>query len=361
VKLDYIARRFVVFLIVIWAAATLNFFLPRLAKHDPIKAKMLEDAGRGGYIHSGLEEMIKEYDKKFGLDKPLWIQYRNYLWDISRLELGYSIANYPETVKDILRDSLPWSIGLLGTATIIAFVIGSLLGALLAWSRSPRLIKYLFPPLLTLSAMPFYLLGLVLMFIFAYENKWFPMFGGYSPGTIIDWHSLSFWGDVLHHSILPALSMILAGLGMWALGMRGMMVTVQGEDYMTILAGLGMWALGMRGMMVTVQGEDYMTMAEAKGLKGTTLFLRYAVRNAILPQTTSFVLTLGNIVGGAVLVEVVFAYPGIGTTLFYAIRQFDYFLIQGIIFTVILAIAVGTFLLDMVYPLLDPRISYRRA
>jgi peptide/nickel transport system permease protein len=335
VKLDYIARRFVVFLIVIWAAATLNFFLPKLAKHDPIKAKMLEDAGRGGYIHSGLEEMIKEYDKKFGLDKPLLIQYRNYLWDMSRLELGYSIANYPEKVKDILRDSLPWSIGLLGTATIIAFVIGSLLGALLAWSRSPRLIKYLFPPLLTLSAMPFYLLGLVLMFIFAYENKWFPMFGGYSPGTIIDWHSLSFWGDVLHHSILPALSMILAGLGMWA--------------------------LGMRGMMVTVQGEDYMTMAEAKGLKGTTLFLRYAVRNAILPQTTSFVLTLGNIVGGAVLVEVVFAYPGIGTTLFYAIRQFDYFLIQGIIFTVILAIAVGTFLLDMVYPLLDPRISYRRA
>jgi peptide/nickel transport system permease protein len=335
VKLDYIARRFVVFLIVIWAAATLNFFLPRLAKRDPIKAKMLEDAGRGGYIHSGLEEMIKEYDKKFGLDKPLLIQYRNYLWDISRLELGYSIANYPETVKSILRDSLPWSIGLLGTATIIAFVIGSLLGALLAWSRSPRLIKYLFPPLLTLSAMPFYLLGLVLMFIFAYENKWFPMFGGYSPGTIIDWHSLSFWGDVLHHSILPALSMILAGLGMWA--------------------------LGMRGMMVTVQGEDYMTMAEAKGLKGTTLFLRYAVRNAILPQTTSFVLTLGNIVGGAVLVEVVFAYPGIGTTLFYAIRQFDYFLIQGIIFTVIVAIAIGTFLLDMVYPLLDPRISYRRA
>ena len=104
-----------------------------------------------------------------------------------------------------------------------------------------------------------------------------------------------------------------------------------------------------------------MTMAEAKGLKGTTLFLRYAVRNAILPQTTSFVLTLGNIVGGAVLVEVVFAYPGIGTTLFYAIRQFDYFLIQGIIFTVIVAIAIGTFLLDMIYPLLDPRISYRRA
>ena len=140
-KLDYIARRFLVFLIVIWAAATLNFFLPRLAKHDPIKLKMLEEAGRGGYIPAGIEEMIKEYDKKFGLDKPLWIQYGNYLWDISRLELGYSIANYPETVKDILRDSLPWSIGLLGTATVIAFGIGSLLGALLAWGRASKLLK----------------------------------------------------------------------------------------------------------------------------------------------------------------------------------------------------------------------------
>lgn len=334
-QFDYIARRFAVFLLVIWAAATLNFFLPRIAKQDPIRAKMLEEAARGGYIRAGLDEMIKEYDKKFGLDKPLWIQYRNYLWDMARLELGYSIAHYPVTVKSMLRNSLPWSIGLLGTATVIAFGIGSLLGALLAWGRTSKLLKFLFPPLLTLSAVPFYLLGLVLMFFFAYETRWFPFFGGYSPGTIIDWHSLKFWGDVLHHSILPALSMILAGLGMWA--------------------------LGMRGMMVTVQGEDYMTLAEAKGLKGTTLFLRYAVRNAILPQTTSLVLTLGYIVGGAVLVEVVFAYPGIGTTLFYAIQRFDYFLIQGIIFTVIVAIAIGTFLLDLVYPLLDPRISYRRA
>lgn len=333
-RFNYIARRFVVFIVVIWAAATLNFFIPRLAKHDPIRAKMLEEAARGGYIRAGIDEMIKEYDTKFGLDKPLWVQYLNYLWDISRLELGHSIAHYPKTVKSILRDSLPWSIGLLGTATVSAFVIGSLLGALLAWSRASKLLKYLFPPLLTLSAVPFYLLGLVLMFFFAYQTRWFPMFGGYTSGTIIDWHSLSFWGDVLHHSVLPALSMILAGLGMWA--------------------------LGMRGMMVTVQGEDYMILAEAKGLKEMTLFFRYAVRNAILPQTTSFVLSLGNIVGGAVLVEVVFAYPGIGTTLFYAIRQFDYFLIQGIVFTVIVSIAIGTFLLDMIYPLLDPRISYRR-
>ena len=140
---------------------------------------------------------------------------------------------------------------------------------------------------------------------------------------------------MLHHSTLPALSIILASIGFWA--------------------------LGMRAMMVTTQGEDYMTFAEAKGLKDRTLFCRYAIRNALLPQTTALALTLGHIVSGAVLVEVVFAYPGIGTVLYHAIREFDYFLIQGIIFLIIVSIALATLILDLIYPLLDPRITYRRA
>lgn len=334
-KLKYIARRFGIFLLVIGGATTLIFFLPRFSPHDPIREKMGLEVLRGGYIQVGMEQMIEEYDRKFGLDKPLWKQYGAYLSDMSRLDLGYSIAHYPKTVKSMLRESLPWSIGLLGTTTLIAFSVGSLLGALLAWRRAPQALKYLFPPLLTLSAVPFYLLGLVLIFFLAFENPWFPLFGGYSPGTVADWLSLGFWGEVLHHSFLPALSMILVGIGLWA--------------------------LGMRGMMVTVQGEDYITMAEAKGLKGSTLFFRYALRNTILPQVTSGVLALGHIAGGAVLVEVVFGYPGIGTYLYHAIRQFDYFVIQGIILTVIVSIALGTFLLDVAYPLLDPRITYGRA
>ena len=334
-QLSYIARRFGIFLLVIWVATTLIFFLPRFSTQNPIREKMNQEMLRGGYIQVGMQQMIEEYERKFGLDKPLWEQYGNYLSDMSRLDFGYSIAHYPKTVKSLLAESLLWSIGLLGTTTVIAFGVGTLLGALLAWYRAPQAIKYLFPPLLCLSAVPFYLLGLVLIFFLAFENRWFPLFGGYSPGTVTDWLSLSFWGDVLHHSVLPALSMVLAGIGLWA--------------------------LTMRGMMVTVQGEDYMIMAEAKGLKGSTLFLRYALRNTILPQVTSVVLAMGRIVGGAVLVEVVFGYPGIGTHLYHAIREFDYFVIQGIILMVVLAIALGTFLLDVAYPLLDPRITYRRA
>lgn len=334
-KLDYIAKRFGIFLLVIWLALTVIFFLPRFSTQNPIREKMNQEMLRGGYVQVGMEQMIEEYESKFGLNKPLWEQYGTYLSDMGRLDFGYSIAHYPKTVKSMLSEGLPWSIGLLGMTTLIAFGVGSLLGALLAWRRAPQVLRYLFPPLLVLSAVPFYLLGLVLIFFLAFENSWFPLFGGYSPGTVTDWLSISFWGNVLHHSFLPALSMILAGIGLWA--------------------------LTMRGMMVTVQGEDYMTMAEAKGLKGSTLFFRYALRNSILPQVTSLVLALGHVVGGAVLVEVVFGYPGIGTTLYHAIREFDYFVIQGIILIVIVAIALGTFLLDVAYPLLDPRITYRRA
>ena len=160
------------------------------------------------------------------------------------------------------------------------------------------------------------------------------MFGGYSIATIPDW-SWSFVGDVLTHAILPAASIVLSAVGSWA--------------------------LGMRGMMVTVQGEDYMTLAEAKGLKDRNLFLHYAIRNAILPQTTSLALAIGYILSGAVLVEVVFSYPGIGWILYQAIRTFDYFLIQGVVMTIIVAIALATLVVDLGLPLLDPRIRDRRA
>lgn len=332
---SFIAKRFGVFLLIIWAASTLIFFLPRFSSQNPIREKLNQEMLRGGYIQVGMQQMIEEYERKFGLDKPIWEQYWNYMSDMSRFDLGYSIAYYPKTVKSLLREALPWSIGLLGTSTVIAFSVGTVLGALLGWRRAPRALKYLFPPLLMFSAVPFYLLGLVLIFFLAFQNPWFPLFGGYTAGTVPDWMSISFWGDVLRHSFLPALSMVLAGIGMWA--------------------------LTMRGMLVTVQGEDFLTMAEAKGLKGSTLFFRYALRNTILPQVTSVVLAMGNVVGGAVLVEVVFGYPGIGTYLYHAIREFDYFVIYGIILTVIVAIALGTFLLDVIYPLLDPRINYRRA
>ncbi len=331
---DYVIKRIGMFLLIIWLAATVNFVGPRLTGKDPVRQKILQQAALGGYVQAGLNDMAKEYEKKFGLDKPLWLQYVNYLVDMSELRFGYSISNYPKTVNELMAVALPWTIGLLGVTTLLAFALGTFLGALLAWPRAPGFIQYLLPPLLTLSAVPYYLLGLVLLYFFAFATGWLPIFGGYSPGAIPTF-TLGFILDVVKHSILPALSIVLAAIGFWA--------------------------LGMRAMMVTVEGEDSMIFAEAKGLRDRTLFFRYAVRNALLPQVTALALALGEILSGAVLVEVVFSYPGIGTVLYHAIQEFDYFVIQGIVFTIIVSIGIATLLVDLIYPLLDPRITYRKA
>ena len=332
-RLEYVVRRIGLFLVVIWTAASLNFILPRLSGTDPIRQRLIEQATSGGYVPAGLDETVEAYNQKFGLNDPLWLQYFRYLGDVVRLDFGYSIANYPATVVGIMGDALPWTIGLLLTTTLLAFAIGTVLGALLAWRRSPRYIQYLFPPLLALSAIPFFLLGLILLYLFAFRLRWFPLFGGYEAGSFPE-YSLDFALDVFQHSLLPACSILLASLGFWA--------------------------LGMRGMMVTVEGEDFMIFAEAAGLKAKTLFFTYAVRNALLPQTTALGLSLGTVLSGALLVEVIFSYPGIGKVLYNSVRQNDFFVIQGIIFTIVLSVTLATLILDLIYPRLDPRITYHR-
>ena len=331
----YLAKRFGVFLLVIFMASTLNFFIPRISGQNPIRERLLEEATRGGFLQSGLEETVRIYEEKFGLDKPLIIQYRNYLYDVMRLDFGPSLSNFPVRTTDLIRETLPWTIALGVTATLIGFGLGTFLGALIGWQRSPGFLKYLFMPLLTMSAVPQFMLGLVLLFLLAFKNPWFPLFGGYSIATFPDWTDIGFLLDVAHHAILPALAIILVALGFWA--------------------------LGMRGMMITMQGEDYMALAEAKGLRGSRIFLRYAVRNALLPQATGLALSLGTFVSGFILVEIVFSYPGIGGLLVQAIIQNDFFVLQGVIFIIIFAIALATLVLEIIYPLLDPRIKYGKA
>jgi peptide/nickel transport system permease protein len=334
VSASYLLRRVGVFLLIAWLAATLNFFLPRLTGQDPVRVKLLQQAQLGGHVQAGIDEMVKEYDRRFGLDRPLWAQYVTFLRDAARLDFNYSIANYPRTVNEMIAEALPWTVALLGTTTVVSFALGTFLGALLGWPRAPRWMRWLMPPLWALHAIPFFLLGLILIYFFAFRFPVLPMFGGYSAGAFPAL-TVPFVLDLVWHAILPALSIILVATGGWA--------------------------LSMRGMMVTTQGEDYVIFAEAKGLRSPTIFLRYCVRNALLPQATGLALALGQIVSGAVLVEVIFGYPGLGTVLFQAIRENDHFLIQGIVFTVIIALGLATLILDAVYPLLDPRISYRKA
>jgi len=300
----FVLRRFGLLVLVVWTAVTLNFLIPKLTPRNPLREKLLEQASRSGYIEEGFDEMVAAYEAKFGLDQPLWKQYIRYIGDIARGDLGYSIANYPKTVVELVGQALPWTLALLTVATIIAFLLGTLLGALMAWPRSSNFVKYILPSFLILGAIPAYLVALILIYFVAFRWKMLPLGGGYSISTIPNL-SVSFILEVIEHSILPALAIILTSMGGWV--------------------------IGMRGMMVTVQGEDYMTFGEAKGLKERRLFYKYGVRNALLPQVTGLALAFSVLVSGSVLVELVFQYPGVGTLLARAINQLDYFMIYGIV------------------------------
>jgi peptide/nickel transport system permease protein len=332
-RTDYLVKRVGTFLLILWLAGTVNFVLPRIGGQDPVRAQLGAQAAMGGASQKGMNEIIAEYDHRYGLDKPLIEQYFTYLNDTLHLEFNFSMAAYPTKVIEIIWRSLPWTITLLGVTTLLAWSIGTFLGAYLTQATAGRIVRLLLAPILTLSAIPFFLLGLLLIYVLGFQLRWFPLAGGYDQGLLpaLDPKIIV---NMIYHSILPALSIILASIGFWT--------------------------LGMRGVMVSTQGEDYLLFAEAKGLRRSTVFLRYAIRNALLPQMTALALALGNIVSGAVLVEVIFQYPGVGSVLYQAIRSSDYFLIQGIVFIIIVAIGLATLALDLIYPLLDPRISYAK-
>ncbi len=323
-----ILRRVGMLLLVVWAASTLIFFVPRLAPGNPVRDKLLA-ATEQGAAATDMRVLVEAYNAKFGLDRPLWQQYLSFLSDTASFDLGYSIAYYPSRTIDMIGSALPWTIGLLTTTTLLGFLVGTILGALTVWQGAPRLFRYLVPFLMIFSAVPFYLIGLVLIYVFSYQLGWFPLGGGVGirSASTMSW---ALAAEIFHHSILPALSIVLATVGVWA--------------------------LSMRGMMVTVQGEDYMTFAEAVGLSDRRRFLQYGLRNAILPQITLLALSLGHVISGSILVELVFGYPGVGQQLYRAIQHLDYFVIYGIVFILICTIAIAMLIMDLVYPLLDPRI-----
>jgi peptide/nickel transport system permease protein len=334
-NLGYVIRRVALFFVVLWGATTFIFFLPKLASgRDPIAERMSMLAATGGVSQESIQEMVRAYQANFGLDQPLWNQYLTYMSNVARLDFNYSLAMYPSRVIDLIAVALPWTIALLATTTLISVCLGSLLGGLLAWPRSPRSVQYLLVPLLMLSSIPYYLVGIILMYILAFQLKLFPLGGASNLGTLPTL-SLNYALDMLHHALLPALSIVVSSIGFWA--------------------------LAMRGMMVTILGEDYIMLAEAKGLPGHRIFTWYVLRNALLPQTTALALSLGTVVSGALLVEVIFRYPGVGSLLYRAIVGFDYFTIYGVVFFIIVTISLATLILDLIYPLLDPRIRYQHA
>jgi peptide/nickel transport system permease protein len=328
----YLIRRLGMWVLTIWIGSTIIFIIPRMVPGDPVAA-MIGRMSQSGTRVENSAELINAWRARFGLDAPVGIQYLNYLRNALTLDLGYSLAHFPATVRDMVAQAVPWTIGLLALATVISFVAGNLIGALMAWGPTPLWLKRLLPLSLTFTSIPYFMLAILLIYVFGFGLRVLPISGGYGRDLTISWN-LPYILSVLQHAILPALSIVIASMGYWA--------------------------LGMRGMMITNAGEDYIILARAKGLSPARLFLRYAVRNAVLPQVTALALTLGSIVGGATLVEYLFAYPGMGYLLYQAIVTNDYTLIQGVVFILIFATATAVLLIDLLYPFIDPRISYQQ-
>ncbi len=324
-----IAKRISFLALVIWAASTIVFFVPRLSPRNAIRERFAELARSGGFSPADIETLVANMNQQFGLDKPILEQYWTYLGNIIRMDFGYSLNRYPSTVTDIISQALPWTFFLLLVTTILSFIIGNLLGAVSAWPRAPRWLRSIATPFVLLTGVPPVIMGILLLFFIGFRLKLLPLGGSYSIGVVPNW-SWSFAFDILRHQLLPGLALILGSVGGWV--------------------------LSMRGMGITIQGEDYVNFAEHKGLTGGRIFRDYYLRNTLLPQVTGLALALGTVVTSAIVVEGLFGLPGLGTVLNNAIRANDFPLIYGIVLFITIAIAVLMAVLEFVYPLLDPRV-----
>ena len=323
----YVLRKVGLFIITLWAAITLNFLLPRLMPGSPVDAALGKLASAGVPITNAERNAI---EIQLGVPHAsLFTQYWDYLKNIVTLRFGTSYSFPTQTVAQTVGKALPWTLVLVGVTTILAFIIGTLLGVYAGWHRGRAADTSITVGATFFGAFPPFWLGLLLLYVAAFKYGWFPIKGGYSPGTSPSW-SPSFLSDALQHSVLPAVTLAV-----------------------TTLSG---WVFGMRNNMINTLGEDYITFAEANGLRGRTVALLYAARNALLPNVTAFGLILGAVVGGSVLVEGVYSYPGVGGLLFTAVTNHDFPLMQALFLVITLSMLVAIFVVDLLYVRLDPRV-----
>ncbi|SFR66595.1 peptide/nickel transport system permease protein [Agromyces sp. CF514] len=318
----FFLRRLGFYLITFWAAVTINFFIPRIMPGDPVSALIAKNQGR---ISPDAAEALRTL---FGLDKEmsLWDQYVQYWNLLLHGELGTSFA-YSAPVADVIAGAIPWTIGLVGIATIISFTLGTLIGSGIGWRRGTWA-DSLLPISTFFSAVPYFWLALIAISIFSVTLGWFPASGSYDR-SLVPTFSWEFISSVIYYGTLPALTIVISSISGWI--------------------------LGMRNMMVTVSSEDYVTVAQAKGVSERTALFGYSARNAILPQVSSFALSLGFIVGGTLVMEIVFSYQGIGYYLFTAVAAKDYPLMQGIFLVITVAVLFANIVADFIYGVLDPR------
>lgn len=318
-----IARRIVLYALTALVAITVNFFIPRLMPGNPVEVAI-------GHMQARVTPgTIKALDLQYGINTKLGLvgQYVNYLDQLIHGNLGISFSSYPATVVSVIRSALPWTVGLVGMATIISFALGTLLGIAAAWRRGSWL-DNLLPAMTFFQAAPYFFVAILVVALFATKLGWFPQNSGYDTTTLNPGLNWAFMSSVFDHAVLPALTIVVGSI-----------------------AG---WIIGMRNMMLTTMDEDYVLIAQAKGLASRRV-ISYAARNAILPSVSGFSLAIGFVVSGSLLTEIVFSYPGIGYILLQAIGNEDYPLLQGIFLIITFAVLGANLLADFVYSFLDPR------
>ncbi len=326
----YLIPRLISFVLVIFLGITAVFFIPRFTPSDPVQRTIAELQSHGSYLDpSTIESMVEDLREMYGLEGSMIEQYGAFWKRVFTGDFGVSFFQFPVPVRELISTSLPWTAGLLIWTTLLSWVLGNLIGGLAGYFSRNRWSRALDTVAMIIRPMPYYIFALLLLILFAYVVRLFPIAGGTDIGrkAAFNW---AFVSDVLRHAFLPALSLVVLGT---AITFQTMKLIVQ-----------------------NVNAEDFVQYAKLGGVKERRIVSRYVIRNAMLPQITNLALALGQILSGALITEIVFSYPGLGTLLFNAIVTGDYNLIMGITALSILAITTAILVIDLVYPLFDPRV-----
>jgi peptide/nickel transport system permease protein len=320
-----LTRRFLFYLAAACIAITINFFIPRLMAGDPVQVMIAQFQGR--LDPRGLQALRETFGFVQG---PLPEQFVTYLGNLLHGNMGISISSFPVPVTTVIAGGLAWTLRLIGVAAVVSFGIGIMLGILAAWRRGRFTDSVILPIASLMGAFPFFWIAMLALYIFAFVLGWFPIGHAYDINIREpSWTDPAYVNSVVHHALLPLITIVITAIGGWM--------------------------LGMRNNMISVLAEDYIVLAQAKGLSDRRVMLTYAARNAILPSLTAFAMNLGFVIGGALVVEMVFAYPGMGFILLNAVRGRDYMLMQGVFLMITLAVLVANFIADITYVLMDPR------
>lgn len=327
----YLWRRAIFYAIALWASLTVNFFLPRLLPGNPMAYFEMKFATQLATNPHLLDPLRAEFDRHSPDSLP--VQYLHYLWNLAHLNFGVSVMDYPATVSQVLGQTLPWTLFLAGLSTVLAFVIGTLLGVVAAWWRGKAVDTVVTSLTMFVQSFPSFFVAMLILYFLGVVAGWFPLSRAVDA-SVASGLSLPFILSALDHAAMPLLALLLAAVGGWL--------------------------FGMRAVMINTLSEDYVVMAQAKGLSTMQVALRYAARNALLPQITSFAIVLGYAVTALLLIENVFSYPGMGQAMVQAVLADDYPLLQGIFFVITTSMLLANLIADLLYARLDPRVRAAR-